>query len=43
MLMQVIKYSVGGFKQAQSIEGSIDLATKELEQKAVKAASKAVR
>ena len=38
MLMQVIKYSVGGFKQAQSIEGSIDLATKELEQKAVKAA-----
>jgi hypothetical protein len=38
MLMQVIKYAVGGFKQAQSIEGSIDLATKELEQKAAKAA-----
>jgi hypothetical protein len=38
MLMEIVKYAVGGFKQAQVIEGSIDLAAKQLEQKAAKAA-----
>jgi hypothetical protein len=38
MLMEIVKYAVGGFKQAQVIEGSIDLAAKQLENKAAKAA-----
>jgi hypothetical protein len=38
MLMEIVKYSVGGFKQAQTIEGAIDLAAKQLEDKAAKAA-----
>ena len=38
MLMEIVKYAVGGFKQAQVIEGSIDLAAKQLQEKAAKAA-----
>ena len=38
MLMEIIKYSIGGFKQAQTLEGTIDMATRQLEQKAAKAA-----
>ena len=38
MLMEVVKYAVGGFKQAQVIEGTIDLVAKQLESKAANAA-----